>query len=103
MLPVNPAGLHAAPLPQMSVTIFCMHEVAYHNTCCCNNCNNYNNCAVCRRLLQVNPAGPSAKPAAPQQQPLAGAGAGGAAAAGGTGASMSAYGDVVQEDAVDER
>lgn len=49
--------------------------------------------------LQVNPAGPPAKPAAPLQRFVAEADA----AAGATGASMSAYGDVVEEEAVDER
>jgi hypothetical protein len=52
-------------------------------------------------MLQVNPTGPPAKPAAPQQRPMAGTAQGGAAA-GASGASMSAYGDVVEEDAVDE-
>lgn len=50
-------------------------------------------------VVQVNPAGPPAKPAAPLQRFVAEADA----AAGATGASMSAYGDVVEEEAVDER
>ncbi|KAF8071296.1 hypothetical protein HT031_001379 [Scenedesmus sp. PABB004] len=50
-------------------------------------------------VVQVNPEGPPARPSAP----LAGGAGGGAAGGAGGGAAMSPYGDVVQEEAVDEK
>lgn len=53
-------------------------------------------------VVQVNPVGPPAKPAAPQHSPLSVVQQS-APESGAAGASGSAYGDVVQEDAVDEK
>lgn len=52
-------------------------------------------------VVQVNPDGPPAKPSAPQHNPLAVIGTDSSSS--GSGSSMSAYGDIVQEDTVDYR
>lgn len=54
-------------------------------------------------VVQVNPDGPPAKPAVPRSVRTDAASDQDSTAGSGSGSSMSAYGDVVQEDNIDAR